>query len=238
MNDIKDYHKDLLFLLMEIDEICSRNNIKYSLFGGTLIGAIRHKGFIPWDDDADVVFERNQYEKFIRVLPSDFIIFRDLCTPRFGLKSNSKIFVDIFIFDITVESVIIQKMQILGLKILQGTLKKNITTNKGIFGSIASWVTYIIGLPLKDRFKLLIYDKLAVCFNNKKSGYTFSSYDQYKYIGLVLPKKILKSYQKVAFNNTKLMIMEGYDLYLTKFYGDYMKLPSEENRKPLHGKLL
>ena len=55
-----------LELLIEVDRICRKNNIKYSIMYGTLLGAVRNGGFIPWDDDCDVVFKRKEYEKFLK----------------------------------------------------------------------------------------------------------------------------------------------------------------------------
>ena len=60
--DMSRVHEANLTILKEIDRICRKYNIRYMLDAGTLIGAVRHKGFIPWDDDADVAFTRNQYE--------------------------------------------------------------------------------------------------------------------------------------------------------------------------------
>ena len=62
---IEDVHKVLYDILVDIHEFCVKNNIKYSLGGGTLLGAIRHNGFIPWDDDIDVQMSRPEYERFI-----------------------------------------------------------------------------------------------------------------------------------------------------------------------------
>ena len=61
---LEEVHKETLNVLKKIDEICEHNDIKYSIMYGTLIGYMRHKGFIPWDDDADVAMLRPEYEKF------------------------------------------------------------------------------------------------------------------------------------------------------------------------------
>lgn len=66
-SDLTRVHEANLKLLKEIDRICRKYRIQYMLDSGTLLGAVRHKGFIPWDDDADVVFTRPNYEKFLKV---------------------------------------------------------------------------------------------------------------------------------------------------------------------------
>jgi len=64
---IRDVQKIQIEILLEFDRICKKHNIKYQLFAGTLLGAIRHKGFIPWDDDIDVCLLRQDYNKFLEV---------------------------------------------------------------------------------------------------------------------------------------------------------------------------
>ena len=66
-----DLQKKLLELLCEIDEICQKHHINYALFAGTGLGAERHHGFIPWDDDADIIMTLENYEKFLKVAPKE-----------------------------------------------------------------------------------------------------------------------------------------------------------------------
>lgn len=62
---VRELQLELLKILVEIDTFCKKNDIRYSLYAGTLLGAVRHHGFIPWDDDADICMPRDQYEKFL-----------------------------------------------------------------------------------------------------------------------------------------------------------------------------
>lgn len=77
-----------LRIVNEINQICLRNNIKYSMIGGTLIGAVRHHGFIPWDDDIDLMMERSEYKRFLNIaekeLSEEFYIADYEHTPSIG----------------------------------------------------------------------------------------------------------------------------------------------------------
>ena len=70
---LKEIQEDVFQILLTFDQFCKNNDLTYRLAGGTLLGAIRHKGFIPWDDDIDVCMPRPDYEKFLMLSKNDFI---------------------------------------------------------------------------------------------------------------------------------------------------------------------
>lgn len=150
MTRIEEVQAANLKIMKEVDRICRKHNIHYLLDAGTLIGAIRHKGFIPWDDDVDFAFLREEYEKFIRVAPKElpegmhlwfpmdsakYEAFYDF-TPKIIYENSRKrlpdadtafykeemnhICTDLFILDEISENMIARKWQILKNKIIYG----------------------------------------------------------------------------------------------------------------------
>ncbi len=80
--DLTEVHQANLAILKEIDRICRKYKIKYLLDAGTLLGAVRHKGFIPWDDDADVAFTRSNYDAFLKVVRRELPEGMELLEPK------------------------------------------------------------------------------------------------------------------------------------------------------------
>ena len=155
---LNEVHKILFEILCDIDRVCRDNSINYSLDSGTLLGAIREQGFIPWDDDADIIMLREEFEKFIKVYglqkDSIFTIERDLWVYRIKGKSKktidgidlSKICVDIFVLDNVPENNILYNLKLLLIRILQGMMKEKPKYYKYNFiEKVASFILHYFG---------------------------------------------------------------------------------------------
>ena len=81
--DLRKVQKLLTLILAELDRVCRRIGVSYAIYGGTAIGAIRHAGFIPWDDDIDVMMTRADYERFLAEAPA-------LLDERFRLETRAR----------------------------------------------------------------------------------------------------------------------------------------------------
>ena len=142
MTDIAGHQKVLKELLLEFNRVCEKHNIKYILFSGTAIGAIRHKGFIPWDDDLDVAMLRTEYERFLEVAPKELnseyylqaefsehwpLYFSKLrknnttCLEKYHPKDkkiHQGIYIDIFPIDNASNNKFLRKVQFLSSKVV------------------------------------------------------------------------------------------------------------------------
>ena len=83
-------HNTLFDMLMDIKRVCEKHNITFLLSGGSMLGAVRHKGFIPWDDDLDIMMLRSEYVKFREAVLSEMTDKYDLVEPLDGKYTNKK----------------------------------------------------------------------------------------------------------------------------------------------------
>ena len=252
-----------LDMLVEFDRVCNDNNIKYVIFGGTMLGAIRHKGYIPWDDDADIAMLREDYEKFKKVaknLNQDICCFQDYTTDskyrwgygklrrtgtkyirigQEGLKCKTGIFVDVFPLDDVPNNLIGQMIQdfycFCCRKILWSEVGKS--TYKGIMGA---WFSLLSKIPTKKVFKWLdrYIRKSKNANNNKVRILCFTSIGKLYYKHKLcerygMPKEWYLERSKYLFENKELWGSKDYDAVLKYFYNDYMT-PPPENKRACH----
>lgn len=241
MEELAKIQSNLKIILSDFHNLCVEKGLKYSLIGGSLIGAIREKGFIPWDDDADIMMERDEYNKLLKILPNEFEIISIYWIPRLVYKGKTKLYagnyIDILVFDEASNNKFKHSLKVFFLKFLQGTIKKKEhinLSNYNFLGKVLSVLTYVFGKFFPEKTKLQLYEFIAQLDNNKSTSYLCSYKDQYRYIHIQYDKKIFSSYILVPFEDLMLMSMVGYHEYLSLIFGDYMKLPPEEERIPIH----
>lgn len=243
---LAEKHKEVIYLLDEIDCLCRENRIKYSLHGGTLLGAERDGHLIPWDDDADISMMRSQFKKFKKIVesnnPSLLVIEKSEIAPwltkiRFSKNNKSKVAIDIFVWDYITESPLGQTLKINLLRFLQGTLKKNIVYSeyKGI-QKILVWIAYCWGLLFKEETKIRWYKKIEEEFLTGKKKYIHRSNDAFVGCSYIFDSDYMKSYSRINLEEHTYMVVKRYHEFLIRNYGeDYMTPPPETERRSQHG---
>lgn len=252
MNDIennysiKEIHDEMLILLKEFHNICNKFGIKYSLHGGTLLGAVREKGFIPWDDDIDVSLTREEYDKLCYTinnikLPDEmsFDKYSNKVTELWlKRKGRPVVWLDIYVYDFITKKTIGQKIKTIILIAFTAftKTKKTISFSHQRKSNRKLWQTsffeffYIIGKPFNQKLKINLMQNFSKnCFLGDKSLIQRSN-DQYIALNCILPTSSMKEYMMVDFENTKLMVTINYhDVLLSSYGADYMTPQKGDN---------
>lgn len=242
-----------LDILDDVSAFCELHQIKYFLAYGTLIGAIRHNGYIPWDDDIDIAMPRPDYDRFLSTYCSKSGRFEVICHEKnseYGLpfakvhhngtmmvegfyhQDNYGVYIDVFPIDAYVDKMQLHKAQSLR-RLLNA--KKATHVNKRPF--IKDFAIRMTKLLYYSRTIPDILNQIdALCkkgdYNNaEKVGYIPSLN-----IGMkdIISKEYIESYEYHIFEGKQYRIPAGYDLYLRQLYGDYMDLPPIEKRFSHH----
>lgn len=254
--DYDKLHSSLLIILKEIDRVCKKNNIKYFLEGGTALGAIRHGGFIPWDDDADIGMLRDDFEKFRQIAKRDLderfffqtarrksdyynlfdqvgIINSSYTTEdQLHLNMFHGIHVDIFAYDYFSEND--QESKSRYLKLIKYVQKLHLKKRKSFVNKKNVLKRVIINY--KYYFMKLVPFKVLI---NKINKIQISKDGNKNEIGCwFMERGVVKSFNyndifpiiNKKFEDVELPVSNNYHKYLTKVYGDYMELPPEELR--------
>lgn len=254
-----------LEMLIELDKICKANSIKYQLYSGTLLGAVRHKKFIPWDDDLDVCLLRKDYDRLIGILLEEFsnkyfiqthetdknyihAFARIRKNNTLMLQSYYKeidmhhgIFIDIFPLDNIMPHTFKGKIQyhlIYGIrKIKSYKVISNCRDSNKIYKTYLKLLLHYILKPIGIQYFNILEEKVACMFRDRQTKYSTHLSEAGKQF--YHPYKMLNEY----FYDTVLIEFEGqmfpapknYDEILTNIFGDYMSLPPPEQQKPHHG---
>ena len=259
---LKEIHDAELYVLKEVDAICRELGLKYWVMFGTLIGAVREHGFIPWDDDLDIVMKRDDYDKLVQYfmltgkggakdLHLDHSLTIKTYTPyiaRISEKKNhiefnnqkytSGIFIDVYPMD-GLEGP--QWHNSLRKNILKKLVRPKYSYRKvkaqknhvSIYGRIlASIRNYLSRIPLMIRMRYIVTDMLARKYK----------FDESDYVGIpgwelrfCWERKFFDETVYFKFEDFEVPAPIGYDEILRERYGDYMQLPPENERQPHHG---
>lgn len=233
--------KVLLNLLREFDVFCDKHNVIYSLDSGSLLGAIRHNGFIPWDDDVDIVMTRENRDRLLESIDDTvhFIVSKEIWVDRIQYRLDNKDgyrpTIDIFILDNAPDSILLRKIKVLIIACLQGMIKGKPDYKKFSFANrFFSFVTYNLGKLFSLDVKLKWYDHISSLENNRNTKYGSCYNYMFKELGVLYHADSLDIIVRHQFETLMLPITYDYDYYLTALYGNYMTPPKQEDRKPVH----
>lgn len=244
-----------LEILKEVDRLCEKYALRYFLVAGTLLGAIRHKGFIPWDDDLDIAMPREDYEKFLKIAEGElskqyyvqdinnddtywlpFAKVRKNCTifeepSAISNNTHKGIYIDIFPLDNV-------NKQYSTFQTMQAKIVKNISAiifrrNKMVSVKQASIITKLLCFLSKpiSISKLASLQLFIMNWNkDNTSNYFVNLGSQYNFKKQTMPKNKYYPAVKVEFEGKFYNAPRDWEYILKRIYGDYMKLPPIEQR--------
>jgi lipopolysaccharide cholinephosphotransferase len=241
-----------LELLKEVDRICRKSKITYRISAGTLLGAVRHGGFIPWDDDADLIFLRKDYERF-RIackteLGKDYYIQDQRSTKgyRWGygklrrkdtlfvrdgqehMPYKQGIFIDLFVYDYVPDAYPLRTLY----AIIGFLFRKAFWAEIGQYTAkgFEKLCYHYLALIPERRLKELFYDFMHF-FCNKKTHWLRAMTFPPPNKNYGFPAELWNGVSEIMFEGHKFLTFKNPDAYLQFRYGDYMTLPPEKERK-------
>ncbi len=232
----------LLEMLRRLDEVCRRHGIEYSLLGGTMLGAVRDGGFIPWDDDVDLVFTREALNAFARVFNAESaeyaVTFDETWVARVVPRqpiNGQRPFLDLFHYEPITASPLGRRFKVLLLHLLQGMLKEDADYSRFSRASRALLrTTHALGRLFSKRTKLRMYRWVSAHVACGDGAFVHVPDEQFSCVGLVYPAEYTKTYRDIAFEDATFRVATHAHQMLRLQYGDYMTPPPELERVSKH----
>ncbi len=252
--ELRKLQLNLLEMLIEIDRICRKYYINYSLDGGTLLGAVRHGGFIPWDDDIDVIMRREEYRKFYIACQKDldtsrFFLQEYRTDPhyRWGyeklrrkntefirlgqehLKIRTGVFVDIFVADNVPDNPFIRRLHLFACYIIRKLLYAELGMWNAGCKPLRIWYRFLYRAVPRDTI-FHWRDCIARQCNKKKTRLVRHMTYPYTRSRYGMPAECFDQMADIQFEGYTFQAFKEYGKYLSALYGDYKKLPPKEKR--------
>lgn len=255
--------KKCLGILAEIDRLCKANDIKYFAYAGTLLGAVRHKGLIPWDDDIDVVMPRKDYERFAKVCETQLsegfelqTIYTDPLTNNPWMKLHDVntafisgvrrkgcmegINIDIFPIDNVPDDELEREKRAKYIDKINGIYEyrfaaksKNDSVKMKLFKMVISLIPPFNEQKFKEK-----YDKYIQACNDKETK-DVVYFSNRKYMRKVIDRHVFDEIVYLPFEDIEIPVPVGYLQVLEGLYGkNYMELPPVEERVTVHGNII
>lgn len=254
-------HNISLGILLVFDKVCRENELTYFLDSGTALGAVRHGGFIPWDDDIDVGMPRKDYERFLEIaqaqLPEEIFLQTHETDPAYErgaaklrlkgtifqeyndlpYKENG-FFIDIFPFDNVPHNKFAAKIYIITLgwicRVVNSWYSRKESQSK--FKRTFQLAIKIVPKSCID-FLYKKHEKYCRKYENRETGYMTCHFWGMTFIDgntYIFDKDRMLPVKEISFEGYNLKIVREPDYYLSLMYGDYMQLPPEEKRHGHH----